>query len=63
MLATQILNMIPMTKSLSEMPLAGAGFVPPVSVKKLARIAAAAATDKSMRACTMDPWKLREFSG
>ena len=54
--------MLPMTKSLSELPLAGAGFVPPVAVKKLARIAAAAATDKSMGACIMDPWQLQEYS-
>lgn len=56
----QVLEHLP-TTALAGLPLAGAAFVPPVSVEKLARIAALAVTDSSMPPGVLDPWQLQKF--
>lgn len=49
------------TKTLSSIPLAGAAFVPPISVQAVAKAAVAAATDSSVPGGIMDVWQLQEF--
>jgi len=56
----KVLEFMP-SKSLSELPLAGAGFVPPVSVEKLAKVAVSAATDPAVEAGIWDVWKIKDF--
>lgn len=46
------------TQSLAAIPLAGAAFVPPVNVKKVAKAAVAAATDPSVPSGPMDVWAI-----
>lgn len=50
-------------KGLSGVPVAGAAFVPPVSVEAVARAAVAAATDPSVPAGPMDVYALTERYG
>eukprot|EP00892_Ulva_mutabilis_P009713 jgi/Ulvmu1/7113/UM034_0019.1 len=54
-----VLSLAP-TKSLAAVPLAGAAFVPPVSVKKVAKAAVAAATDPAVPAGPMDVWAIAQ---
>ena len=49
------------TKSLAGMPLVGAGFVPPVSAKAVARAAVTAVTDPSVQAGAMDVWQIKRY--
>lgn len=46
------------TQSLSSIPLAGAAFVPPVSVQKVAKAAVSAATDPGVSPGVMDVWTI-----
>lgn len=46
------------TQSLAGIPLAGAAFVPPVSVKKVAKAAVSAATDPAVPPGPMDVWTI-----
>mmetsp|Transcript_4723 Transcript_4723/g.13105 ORF Transcript_4723/g.13105 Transcript_4723/m.13105 type:complete len:304 (+) Transcript_4723:209-1120(+) len=57
----QVLKYLP-TKQLVGIPLAGVGFVPPVSVEKVARVAAVAVSDSSVDAGILDPWELQAFA-
>lgn len=56
------LSLLP-TQSLSSIPLAGGAFVPPVSVKAVARASVAAATDASVPAGPMDVWTIKQKYG
>ena len=49
------------TKSLANMPLAGAAFVPPTSVQGIAKAAVAAATDPAVPGGIMDVWQLQQY--
>ena len=51
------LSMLP-TESLATIPIAGAAFVPPVSVQKVAKAAVSAATDPGVPAGVMDVWTI-----
>ena len=55
---SKALELVP-AKSLAGIPLMGAGFVPPVSVKAVAKAAVAAATDPSVPAGIMDVWTIK----
>lgn len=54
------LGLLP-AKSLANMPLAGAAFVPPTSVVGVAKAAVAAATDPAVPAGIMDVWQLQHY--
>jgi nucleoside-diphosphate-sugar epimerase len=54
------LSVLP-AKSLVEIPLAGAAFVPPVSVLKVAKAAVSAATDPSVPPGIMDVWTIQSL--
>lgn len=49
------------TKSLANLPLAGAAFVPPTSVQGIAKAAVAAATDPAVPGGVMDVWQLQQY--
>ncbi|KAL3163381.1 hypothetical protein ABBQ32_009766 [Trebouxia sp. C0010 RCD-2024] len=49
------------TKSLASLPLAGAAFVPPVSVRGIAKAAVVAATDPAVPGGIMDVWQLQQY--
>jgi nucleoside-diphosphate-sugar epimerase len=53
----------PVAKTLAAIPLAGAAFVPPVSVDAVARAAVAAATDPAVVGGPMSVWELRDRFG
>jgi len=55
------LKHIPNAKQLSSLPVVGAGFLPPVSVDQVAKVAVAAATDPTMPAGIWDDWKISEW--
>ena len=57
----KLLQNVP-TKRLAGVPLAGAAFVPPVSVQAVAKAAVAAATDPSVPSGVMDVWAIHEYS-
>lgn len=48
-------------KSLANMPLAGAAFIPPTSVQAVAKAAVAAATDPAVPGGIMDVWQIKEY--
>lgn len=52
-----VLGLAP-TQSLATIPLAGAAFVPPVNVKKVAKAAVSAATDPAVPPGPMDVWTI-----
>lgn len=52
-----MLSFLP-TKTLAAIPLAGAAFVPPVSVQKVAKAAVSAATDPGVPPGVMDVWTI-----
>lgn len=54
------LGLLP-TQTLSSVPIAGAAFVPPISVQAVAKAAVAAATDPSVPGGIMDIWQLQEY--
>ena len=54
------LGLLP-TKTLSNFPIAGAAFVPPISVQAAAKAAVAAATDPAVPAGIMDVWQMKEY--
>lgn len=56
------LSLLP-TQSLASIPLAGGAFVPPVSVKAVAKAAVAAATDDSVPPGPMDVWTIKQRFG
>ena len=56
------LSLLP-TQSLASIPLAGGAFVPPVSVRAIARAAVAAATDASVPPGPMDVWTIKQKYG
>ncbi|KAK9825306.1 hypothetical protein WJX74_007732 [Apatococcus lobatus] len=56
---SKALELVP-AKSLAGIPLMGAGFVPPVSVKAVAKAAVAAATDPAVPAGVMDVWTIKQ---
>eukprot|EP00884_Botryococcus_braunii_P004272 jgi/Botrbrau1/13846/Bobra.0056s0083.1 len=49
------------TKTLAGIPLLGAGFVPPVSVEAMGRVAVSAATDSSIPPGIMDVWQIEAY--
>lgn len=51
------LSILP-TETLATIPVAGAAFVPPVSVQKVAKAAVSAATDPCVPAGVMDVWTI-----
>ena len=48
-------------KTLSSVPVAGAAFVPPISVQAVAKAAVAAATDPSVPGGILDVWQLQAY--
>lgn len=48
-------------KQLSNTPLVGAAFVPPISVEAVARAAVRAATDPAVPAGAMEVWDLQHY--
>jgi hypothetical protein len=48
-------------RALAALPVIGAGFVPPVSVAQVARVAVAAATDASVPGGVIDDWAISEW--
>ncbi|PSC68148.1 NAD dependent epimerase dehydratase family [Micractinium conductrix] len=55
------LSILP-TRSLANIPIVGAGFVPPVSVEAVGKAAASAALDPSIPPGTMDVWQIGKFA-
>lgn len=49
-------------KQLAALPIVGAGFVPPVSVHQVAKVAVAAATDPSVPGGVIDDWQIRDWN-
>lgn len=49
-------------KQLAALPVVGAGFVPPVSVEQVAKVAVAAATDSSIPGGVIDDWQIRDWN-
>lgn len=49
-------------KQLAALPIVGAGFVPPVSVDQVAKVAVAAATDPSVPGGVVDDWQIRDWN-
>jgi hypothetical protein len=49
-------------KQLAALPVIGAGFVPPVSVGQVAKVAVAAATDSSIAGGVIDDWQIRDWN-
>lgn len=49
-------------KQLAALPVVGAGFVPPVSVDQVAKVAVAAATDPSVPGGVIDNWQIRDWN-
>lgn len=49
-------------KQLAALPIVGAGFVPPVSVDQVAKVAVAAATDPSVPGGVIDDWQIRDWN-
>ncbi|DBA98413.1 TPA: hypothetical protein ACH3X3_012425 [Trebouxia sp. C0006] len=56
----KVLGFLP-AKSLANMPLAGAAFIPPTSVQAVAKAAVAAATDPAVPGGIMDVWQIKEY--
>lgn len=54
------LSVLP-TQTLASLPLAGAAFVPPVSVESVAKAAVAAATDTTVPPGVLDVWKIMTY--
>lgn len=52
---------VPNARALSSTPLAGPLFLPPVSVKAVARAAVAAATDDAVAPGVMDVWEIQKY--
>lgn len=50
------------TKSLSNIPIIGAAFVPPVSVQSVGKAAASAILDSSIKAGIMDVWEISKYN-
>lgn len=58
----QLLKRVPNARQLASTPLAGPLFLPPVSVRAVARAALAAATDEGVPAGVMDVWEIEKYS-
>jgi hypothetical protein len=56
-----VLSLLP-TESLAKVPIAGAAFVPPISVETVAKVALAAATDPSVPSGPMDVWRIAQHN-
>lgn len=48
-------------RQLAALPVVGAGFVPPVSVEQVAKVAVAAATDASVPGGVIDDFQIRDW--
>lgn len=48
-------------RQLAALPVVGAGFVPPVAVEQVAKVAVAAATDASVPGGVIDDWQIRDW--
>ncbi|GBF87375.1 hypothetical protein Rsub_00086 [Raphidocelis subcapitata] len=57
----QLLKRVPNARQLADTPLAGALFLPPVSVRAVARAAVAAATDDSVPPGVMNVWDIEKY--
>eukprot|EP01025_Chloroclados_australasicus_P056800 TRINITY_DN7065_c1_g2_i1.p1 TRINITY_DN7065_c1_g2~~TRINITY_DN7065_c1_g2_i1.p1 ORF type:complete len:332 (-),score=46.12 TRINITY_DN7065_c1_g2_i1:285-1145(-) len=57
----QVLGYLP-TKDISKFPVVGAGFVPPVKVEQLAKVAVTAALDPEFGRQTLDVWEINEYN-
>eukprot|EP00882_Tetradesmus_deserticola_P006043 GHRQ01006361.1.p1 GENE.GHRQ01006361.1~~GHRQ01006361.1.p1 ORF type:complete len:294 (+),score=98.79 GHRQ01006361.1:156-1037(+) len=55
------LRHIPNAKQLAQLPFVGAGFIPPVPVEQVAKVAVAAATDPSVPGGIIDDWNISEW--
>lgn len=56
-----LLARVPNARQLSQLPLVGAAFVPPLSVDAVARAAVRAATDASVPGGVLDVWQLQAY--
>ncbi|CAL8467766.1 g7304 [Coccomyxa elongata] len=56
----KVLGVLP-TKSLAGIPLVGAGFVPPVSARAVAKAAVTATTDPAVEAGILDVWQIKNY--
>lgn len=56
------LKHIPQAKQLSQLPVIGATFMPPVAVEQVAKVAVAAATDPTFPNGVVDDWQIAEYN-
>jgi hypothetical protein len=57
-----LLKRVPNARALADTPIAGPLFLPPVSVRAVARAALAAATDDTVPSGVMDVWAIEKYS-